>query len=87
MLDHLASILCTDSIFLFSSFQYEDSIPSHYAAGIVDYGDPRGGSGLMAGAHSPAPVGGLASPAPGYASPAIGSVPDVHKRDKDAIYG
>ncbi|XP_028969027.1 homeobox protein Meis1 [Galendromus occidentalis] len=67
--------------------KYEDSIPSHYAAGCVDYGDPRGGSGLMAGAHSPAPVGGIASPAPGYASPAMGSVPDVHKRDKDAIYG
>jgi len=39
----------------------------------------------MAGAHSPA---GIASPAPGYPNPnAMGSLPDVHKRDKDAIYG
>ncbi|XP_022664576.1 homeobox protein Meis1-like isoform X3 [Varroa jacobsoni] len=74
---------------------YEDSISHYGAGGAVDYGDPRGASGLMAGsgpgsgALSPAPVGvgGLPSPAPAYPAPAMGSVPDVHKRDKDAIYG
>lgn len=64
-------------------FQYEDSISHYGAGGAVDYGDPRGAAGLMAGAHSPA----LASPTAAYPNSAMGSVPDVHKRDKDAIYG
>ena len=84
--------MCNLSV-CFISIQYEEGL-SHYAAGMEAMYDHRNSAALQPAAlmthmnqHNPAMYPHSQPQTNPTANHVMGSVPDVHKRDKDLIYG